>query len=160
MIDHISVRVHDFPRLLSFYRAALAPIGYQVLMEYPDAAGLGEKGKPDLWLMKTDRPLNPTHLAITAGRDRIDAFHAAALAAGGTDNGLPGLRQDYHPNYYAAFVLDPEGNNVEVVSHAPLTAQASARKAPRKKTAARRASPKAKKKAKGKKTAKKSAKRR
>lgn len=157
MIDHISVRVQDFPRLLSFYRAALAPIGYQVVMEFPDAAGLGEKGKPDLWLMKTDRPLNPTHLAISAARDSIEAFHAAALAAGGTDNGSPGLRLDYHPNYYAAYVLDPEGNNIEVVSHAPPRAQASAKKAPPKK---RRTSPKAKKKKPQKKTAKKSAKRR
>jgi catechol 2,3-dioxygenase-like lactoylglutathione lyase family enzyme len=117
MIDHVSVRVQDFSKLLAFYRDALAPIGYQVVMEFPGAAGLGAGGKPDLWLMQTDQTLNPTHLAIVASRPLIDAFHAAALAAGGTDNGPPGLRADYHPHYYAAFVRDPEGNNIEVVCH-------------------------------------------
>jgi catechol 2,3-dioxygenase-like lactoylglutathione lyase family enzyme len=120
MIDHVSVRVQDFSRLLAFYREALAPIGYGVIMEYPGAVGLGAAGKPDLWLMQTEQPVNPTHVALsTAARDRIDAFHAAALAAGGTDNGPPGLRLDYHPTYYAAFVRDPEGNNIEVVCHTP-----------------------------------------
>jgi len=119
MIDHVSVRVSDFQNALAFYRAALAPLGYEVLMEYPGAAGLGEKGKPDFWLMQTPGPINPTHVAFHASRDVVDAFHAAALARGGVDNGPPGLRADYHPHYYAAFVRDPEGNNVEVVCHLP-----------------------------------------
>jgi catechol 2,3-dioxygenase-like lactoylglutathione lyase family enzyme len=121
MLDHLSLRVQDFPRAVAFYKAALAPIGYQVVMEVPgaDYAGLGERGKPDLWLSGTDRAVLPTHIAFRSDRASVDAFHAAALAAGGTDNGGPGLRADYHPNYYAAFVLDPEGNNIEVVCHEP-----------------------------------------
>ena len=126
MIDHVSVRVSDFGRLVAFYRDALAPIGYQVLMEYPGAVGLGADGKPDLWLMQTEQQLNPTHVALSsASRGPIDAFHAAGLAAGGTDNGPPGLREDYHPTYYAAFVRDPEGNNIEVVCHADPSAKAA-----------------------------------
>lgn len=119
MLDHVSLRVQDFPRALAFYKAALAPIGYAVAMEYPGGAGLGEPGKPDLWIAVTDQQPHPTHLAFRTSRARVDAFHAAALAAGGTDNGPPGLRADYHPHYYAAFVRDPEGNNIEVVCHDP-----------------------------------------
>jgi catechol 2,3-dioxygenase-like lactoylglutathione lyase family enzyme len=126
MIDHVSVRVQDFGRLVDFYREALAPIGYQVLMEYPGAVGLGADGKPDLWLMQTDQPLNPTHVALSSGsRSPIDAFYAAGLAAGGSDNGAPGVRLDYHPTYYAAFVRDPEGNNIEVVCHMDPNAKAA-----------------------------------
>jgi catechol 2,3-dioxygenase-like lactoylglutathione lyase family enzyme len=119
MLDHISLRVQDFPRAVAFYRAALAPIGYSVAMEFPGYAGLGEAGKPDLWITMTDKPLLPTHVAFRTDRARVDAFHAAALAAGGADNGAPGVRTDYHPHYYAAYVIDPEGNNVEVVCHDP-----------------------------------------
>jgi catechol 2,3-dioxygenase-like lactoylglutathione lyase family enzyme len=148
MIDHVSVRVSDFSRLLAFYREALAPIGYQVIMEFPGAVGLGADGKPDLWLMQTDQPVNPTHLALgTESRDPIDAFYAAGLAAGGTDNGPPGLRLDYHPTYYAAYVRDPEGNNIEVVCHAPPGMPKAARPASKGKA-------KAKKKAAAKKPAK------
>src|SRR4029077_3385700 len=119
MLDHISLRVQDFARALTFYKAALAPIGYRVAMEYPGGAGLGEPGKPDLWLSLTDKALHPTHVAFRTDRASVDAFHAAALAAGGTDNAPPGVRTDYHPHYYAAFVIDPEGNNIEVVCHDP-----------------------------------------
>jgi catechol 2,3-dioxygenase-like lactoylglutathione lyase family enzyme len=160
MIDHVSVRVSDFGRLVAFYRDALAPIGYQVLMEYPGAVGLGADGKPDLWLMQTDKPLNPTHFALNAGsRPPIDAFYHASLAAGGIDNGAPGVRLDYHPTYYAAYVRDPEGNNIEVVCHAdpnapkarPAAAKAArpkARASAKKKAAARKPAAKpAKKKA-------------
>jgi catechol 2,3-dioxygenase-like lactoylglutathione lyase family enzyme len=139
MIDHVSVRVSDFGRLVAFYRDALAPIGYQVLMEYPGAVGLGADGKPDLWLMQTDKPLNPTHVALHApSRAPIDAFYAAGLAAGGTDNGEPGVRLDYHPTYYAAFVRDPEGNNIEVVCHADPSAPKAARPASKGKAKARK----------------------
>ena len=166
MLDHISLRVQDFPRVLAFYRAALAPIGYDVVMEFPDAAGLGADGKPDLWIMRTEQPLNPTHVAFASRRDRIDAFHAAALAAGATDNGGPGVRAHYHPNYYSAFVLDPEGNNVEVVCHEDPTApkpapvRASPKRAARQpaKRAASRKPSKASKKSPGKKPAKSAAK--
>jgi catechol 2,3-dioxygenase-like lactoylglutathione lyase family enzyme len=119
MLDHVTLHVQDLQRALSFYRAALAPIGYSVAMEFPSAAGLGEAGKLDLWMAVTDKPLRPMHLAFRSNRAQVDAFHAAALAAGGTDNGAPGLRTDYHPHYYAAFVIDPEGNNIEVVCHEP-----------------------------------------
>ncbi len=162
MIDHVSVRVMDFPRSVAFYKAALAPLGYDVLMEYPGAAGLGTPGKPDVWLMQTDKPLNPTHLALTSERGLVDAFHEAALAAGGTDNGPPGLRADYHPHYYAAFILDPEGNNIEVVCHAdpdakPVAPRPAARKAAARKPAARKAAAKPKKKAAAKVSARKPA---
>ena len=137
MIDHVTVRVQDLSRLLDFYKAALAPLRYQVVMQFEGVAGLGADGKPDLWLMQTDQPLNPTHLALSGERDLIDAFHAAALDAGGSDNGGPGLRSDYHPHYYAAFVRDPEGNNIEVVCHADPEAKPPARKsATRKRVAA------------------------
>ena len=136
MIDHVSVRVQDLSKLVAFYREALAPIGYKVIMEYPGAVGMGST-MPDLWLMHTELPLNPTHIALSGARDAIDAFHAAALAAGGTDNGSPGLRADYHPHYYAAFVRDPEGNNIEVVSHAPPGAPKAAKKVAAKKKAAK-----------------------
>jgi catechol 2,3-dioxygenase-like lactoylglutathione lyase family enzyme len=162
MLDHISLRVQDHSRAVAFYRAALAPLGYQVMMEYPGATGLGA-GMPDFWLMTTEQPLNPTHLAFSAERDAVDAFHAAALAAGGTDNGPPGLRADYHPHYYSAFVRDPEGNNVEVVCHVdpdakPAPVKTAARKSARKAVKAKpkaKAAPKAKAKpkAKGKKPA-------
>jgi catechol 2,3-dioxygenase-like lactoylglutathione lyase family enzyme len=139
MIDHVSVRVQDFPKLLTFYREALAPIGYQVVMEYPGAVGLGADGKPDLWLMQTDQTLNPTHVALHSHtREPIDAFYAAGIAAGGTDNGPPGLRLDYHPTYYAAFVKDPEGNNIEVVCHALPGLAKVARPASKGKVAAKR----------------------
>jgi catechol 2,3-dioxygenase-like lactoylglutathione lyase family enzyme len=138
MLDHISLRVQDHSRALAFYRAALAPLGYRVLMEYPGAAGLGAD-MPDFWLMSTEQPINPTHVAFSADRATVDAFHAAALAAGGSDNGQPGLRADYHPHYYGAFVRDPEGNNVEVVCHAdpeakPAPVKTAARKSTKKAT--------------------------
>ena len=119
MIDHISLRVQDLSRAVEFYKAALEPLGYEVLKEFPGVTGLGAGGKPDLWIMETDETLNPTHIALNGGRSHIHAFHAAALAAGGSDNGPPGLRVDFHPDYYAAFILDPEGNNIEVVCHYP-----------------------------------------
>jgi catechol 2,3-dioxygenase-like lactoylglutathione lyase family enzyme len=148
MIDHVTVRVQDFPRLLDFYKAALAPLRYQVVMQFDGVAGLGADGKPDLWLMQTDQPLNPTHLALAGERELIHAFHAAALAAGGTDNGPPGLRADYHPHYYAGFVRDPEGNNIEVVYHAdpdakPAPPKRAPRKAPARKMVARKSTAKA-----------------
>jgi catechol 2,3-dioxygenase-like lactoylglutathione lyase family enzyme len=146
MLDHISLRVQDHSRAVAFYRAALAPLGYQVLMEFPGVAGLGA-GMPDFWLMASEHAPNPTHIAFAADRATVDAFHVAALAAGATDNGPPGPRAHYHPHYYGAFVHDPEGNNVEVVCHAdpnakPAAALKSASKA--KPRAKAKAMPKAK----------------
>lgn len=127
MIDHIGVAVSDFVRSKAFYAAALAPIGYSLLMELPasvtghtDVAGFGMAPKPDLWISKGSANQPPVHIAFRAAtRAAVDAFHKAAMAAGGNDNGAPGLRPHYHPNYYGAFVLDPDGHNIEVVCHDP-----------------------------------------
>jgi catechol 2,3-dioxygenase-like lactoylglutathione lyase family enzyme len=158
MIDHISLRVQDFSRAVDFYKSALAPLGYKVLMEFPNAAGLGADGKADLWIMplSDDQTPLPTHIAISGERPQIQEFHSVALESGGTDNGPPGLRLDYHPNYYAAFILDPEGNNIEVVCHAPEGAMAAPKKTAAKKSV--KASAKPAKKVAAKKPAKKAAK--
>ena len=131
-----------------FYRAALAPLGYGVVMEFPDAIGLGAEGKPDFWLTPGE-PGTTSHIAFRCeSREPVDKFHAAALAAGARDNGAPGLRSHYHPNYYGAFALDLDGNNIEVVCHRG----AMAKKAKTRKPAAKKAKPKggkSKKKARG-----------
>ena len=126
-IDHISLSVSDFGAAKAFYAAALKPLGITILMEFPkavtgscDFAGLGANGKPFFWLTDTGRTAPGVHLAFAANsRAEVDAFHAAAMAAGGRDNGKPGIRAQYHPTYYGAFVLDPDGNNVEAVCHKP-----------------------------------------
>ena len=117
MIDHLNLGVADLAVSRAFYEQALAPLGYAILMERTYGVGFGRDGKPDFWI--SDRPSSaPLHVAFAASdRATVDAFHAAALTAGGRDNGPPGLRPQYHPNYYGAFALDPEGNNVEAVSH-------------------------------------------
>lgn len=117
MIDHLSLRVRDLDKSKAFYAAALAPLGYTVMMEFPGVAGLGEGGKPDFWIGGGPAG-EPTHIAFrAASRELVDAFHKAALAAGAKDNGAPGVRPQYHPAYYGAFVLDPDGNNIEAVHH-------------------------------------------
>jgi len=120
MIDHLGLRVSDYARSKRFYESALAPLGYQVVMEFGGAAaGLGAAGKPDFWISQGE-PGGPVHVAFASpDRKTVDAFHEAALAAGGSDNGAPGLRPEYHPNYYGAFVIDPDGNNFEAVCHLP-----------------------------------------
>lgn len=119
MIDHIGIQVSDFEKSLAFYSAALAPIGYTVIRKFPGVAGLGVDGKPDFWFVA--RPGGaPIHVAFRVPtRKLVHAFHEAGLAAGGRDNGKPGVREMYHPHYYGAFVLDPDGHNVEVVCHEP-----------------------------------------
>jgi catechol 2,3-dioxygenase-like lactoylglutathione lyase family enzyme len=122
MIDHISVHVKDLIAAREFYRKALAPLGYEVLRQYPSAEqpvaiGFGEKGKPDLWLA-TAEPNHVQHVALrAASRKVVREFYAAAIAAGAKDNGPPGVRAMYHPNYYGAFVIDADGHNVEAVCH-------------------------------------------
>jgi catechol 2,3-dioxygenase-like lactoylglutathione lyase family enzyme len=122
MIDHVGFGVSDYERSKAFYAAALAPLGVTLLIEPSGAAaGFGADGKPFFWL-ETRRPVadRVVHVAFAADhRETVDAFHAAALAAGGTDNGAPGMREIYHPHYYGAYVLDPDGNNVEAVCHEP-----------------------------------------
>jgi catechol 2,3-dioxygenase-like lactoylglutathione lyase family enzyme len=117
MIDHLKLHVGDVARSKAFYEAALAPLGYRIVMEpAPGLVGMGVRF-PDFWLAQSDTP-TVAHVALRADdRAAVDAFHAAALAAGGTDNGAPGLRPQYHPGYYGAFVIDPDGNNVEAVHH-------------------------------------------
>lgn len=120
MIDHLGFSVSDIQLSKEFYAKALAPIGYQVVMDFGEAVGLGAGGKPDLWLSKGTGTNPPLHIAFVAEtRAQVDAFYDAAIAAGGKDNGKPGLRPQYHPNYYGAFVIDRDGNNVEVVKHRP-----------------------------------------
>jgi catechol 2,3-dioxygenase-like lactoylglutathione lyase family enzyme len=122
MLDHITLAVKDYPKAKAFFAAALAPLGYEIIMEFGPFCGLGAKKKPDLWLAGEDAEhrVVPMHLAFQADdRKAVDAFHAAALAAGARDNGKPGLRPDYHPTYYGAFVLDADGHNVEAVCHKP-----------------------------------------
>jgi catechol 2,3-dioxygenase-like lactoylglutathione lyase family enzyme len=128
MIDHIGFPVSDYARATAFYKRALAPLGYTLIMEVPDsvtgsgaaAAGFGRDGKPDFWIGGEGGLEKPVHVAIVADdRATVDAFYAAALAAGGKDNGAPGVRAHYHPNYYGAFVLDPDGHNIEAVCHKP-----------------------------------------
>ena len=121
MIDHVSVKTSDRQASRRFYERALAPLGYEVLREYHDGqvVGMGIGGKPDFWFSAGESS-GPIHLAFSASdRAAVDAFHAAALAAGGKDNGAPGLRIEYHAGYYGAFALDPDGNNVEAVFHDP-----------------------------------------
>ncbi len=129
MIDHIGMKVRDIARATEFYLKALSPLGIGIIMEVSaeqtgggGAVGFGANGKPFFWIGEGFRSANDQriHVAFTAGsRAQVDAFYRAALAAGGKDNGPPGLRPHYHANYYGAFVLDPDGNNIEAVCHAP-----------------------------------------
>jgi catechol 2,3-dioxygenase-like lactoylglutathione lyase family enzyme len=120
VIDHIGVPVSDVAASKAFYERALAPLGIGVVMEMPVAVGFGRDGKPFFWIVGEREPAGPIHVAFVApDRAAVDAFHREALAAGGRDNGGPGLREPYHPAYYGAFVLDPDGNNAEAVTHRP-----------------------------------------
>ncbi len=117
MLDHVGLAISDFSRSKEFYKQALAPLGYQLLMEFGEAAGFGKDGKPDFWIGKGSAA-GSSHVAFAAAqRSVVDEFYKAAMAAGGRDNGGPGLRPQYHPNYYGAFVFDPDGNNIEAVCH-------------------------------------------
>lgn len=129
MLDHIGIPVADYAASKTFYEAALAPLGITLLMEvtpeqtgHASAAGFGSDNNPYFWIGDDGAPPPGlhSHVAFAAGnRAQVDAFHAAALAAGGRDNGAPGLRPHYHANYYGAFVHDPDGHNIEAVCHAP-----------------------------------------
>lgn len=126
MIDHISIGVADFARSTAFYDSALAPLGIKRLFDVPEdqsdsvkVTGYGED-RPWFWLAAERPTTGMLHIAMQAkSQAEVKAFHAAALLAGGTDNGAPGLRPLYHPDYYAAFVLDPDGHNIEAVCHVP-----------------------------------------
>jgi catechol 2,3-dioxygenase-like lactoylglutathione lyase family enzyme len=126
MIDHTGIAVRSFDAARAFYDRALAPLDASLLMMVPPehaggvrVGGYGREGKPSFWLHEAGHQ-DTVHIAFAArNRGEVDAFHQAALAAGGKDNGAPGLRPHYHPDYYGAFVLDPDGNNIEAVCHAP-----------------------------------------
>ncbi len=156
-IDHMGLSVSDFERSKAFYLAALKPLGGGVIMEFPygaigpfASAGLGVAGKPFLWISTGEKTAPHLHVAFrTETREQVDEFYAAAMEAGGTDNGSPGLRLHYHANYYGAFVLDPDGHNIEAVCHyslAELNAAARAAAAPKRKKAAKKAAKKPAKK--------------
>lgn len=117
--DHLALQVGDLAASLAFYQAALAPVGLQPLYEGPNSVGMGlhPGQRATFWLQPSEgSPTGSLHLCFKAtARDQVEAFHAAALASGGRCNGPPGLRPEYHPGYYAAFVLDPDGNNIELV---------------------------------------------
>jgi len=127
VIDHIGIPVSDLARATDFYLKALAPLGIGMIMEVSAeqtgegaAVGFGAQGKPFFWIGEGEKMANHIHVAFAAtSRAEVDAFYQAAIAAGGKDNGAPGLRPHYHANYYGAFVLDPDGNNIEAVCHAP-----------------------------------------
>ncbi|MFA5122900.1 VOC family protein [Zavarzinia sp.] len=128
MLDHIGFSVRDIEASRTFYVAALAPLGIAIQMEVTAEQtgagahlGFGTAGKPFFWIGSSAAPLSGTlHVAFAApDRATVDAFYAAAMAAGGRDNGAPGIRAHYHPNYYGAFVLDPDGHNIEAVCHLP-----------------------------------------
>jgi catechol 2,3-dioxygenase-like lactoylglutathione lyase family enzyme len=117
MLDHIGLKVKSIDASVRFYQAVLEPLGYVVCTRDKQTAGLGPRDEPGLWLYAAANVPGPgTHVAFRANdRGAVDRFHAAGLGAGGRDNGGPGLRADYSPTYYAAFLLDPDGNNVEAV---------------------------------------------
>ena len=130
MIDHTGLTASDYAKSTLFYEQVLGAIGYRLLVEIPavtgrtDVAGFGEPPKPDFWLIRAT-PEHPAHqqtihIAFRVNsRAQVDAFHKAGIAAGGKSNGEPGIRAHYHPNYYGAYILDPDGHNIEAVCHEP-----------------------------------------
>lgn len=126
-LDHVSLNVSDYERSKAFYTRALAPLGVTIIMDVGVACGFGRDGKPDFWIGKGPasyqtadqmRSITPVHVAFAArSRAEVDAFYAAAIEAGAKDFGKPGPRPEYHPGYYGAFVLDPDGHDVEAVIH-------------------------------------------
>lgn len=130
MIDHLGMPVSDLAQSTDFYLKALAPLGISIIMQVSAeqtgegaAVGFGTKGKPFFWIGEGFHAVGKQHIHVAfaaQNRAEVDAFYRAAILAGGKDNGPPGLRPHYHANYYGAFVLDPDGNNIEAVCHAPL----------------------------------------
>lgn len=119
IIDHVGLSLSDYEASKKFFSKALAPLGIGLLIEVQGRSGFGKAGKPGFWFGEGDKQV-PMHIAFTADNwEQVRAFHRAALEAGGRDNGAPGLRGKYHPDYYAAFVIGPDGHNIEAVCHAP-----------------------------------------
>jgi catechol 2,3-dioxygenase-like lactoylglutathione lyase family enzyme len=128
MIDHFTLTVRDYDGSKAFYTRILEPLGYRLKMSFDGMCGFGDEAKPYFWIKRGDVPTQPMHIAFQAReRAAVDAFHAAALAAGARDDGRPGIRAHYHPNYYGAFVIDPNGHPLEAVSHGPPKARGKAK---------------------------------
>ncbi len=125
ILDHVGLQVSNYPRALRFYQLTLAPLGISVVMQMTveetggyAGAGFGREGKPSFWISAGEKTSPNVHIAFVADdRGAVDRFFEAGLAAGGANNGAPGIRAHYHPNYYGAFVLDPDGHNIEAVCH-------------------------------------------
>lgn len=123
MLDHIGLIVHDYERSKAFYQVALAPLGYELVLEMGDWAGFGWGDKPQLLIKGGSSTVPAVHIAFNAeDRETVRSFYQAALEGGGKDNGAPGLRPEYHDSYYSAYILDPDGHNIEVVCHIPADA--------------------------------------
>ena len=120
MLDHVAINVRDIDVAKAFYLNALEPLGYEVFSELDGHVGLEAGGHPDLWLHQRGEPSGPLHVAFRTDRAAVDAFHAAGIAAGYRDNGPPGIRE-YATDYYAAYLLDPDGHNIEAVHRSPET---------------------------------------
>lgn len=150
MIDHISIGVSDYKRSLGFYKAVLKPLGYKLVMSFGEGAGFGTPQHPSFWIQTPgySGPIQGagSHVAFVApDRKSVDAFYKAALRHGAVDNGKPGLRPEYHPDYYGAFVLDPDGHRIEAVCHKPESPKkAGAKAAPKQKAAKAKAKAKSK----------------
>ena len=120
MIDHLTLSVRDFALSRAFYLKVFEPLGYSVKREFPNICGFGDR-KPYFWIKQAPVPTTPQHIAFQAkDRPAVDAFYKAALAAGAKDDGAPGVRKEYHPHYYGAFVIDPDGHPIEAVCHSPI----------------------------------------
>ncbi len=126
IVDHLGLPVADYAKSKRFYAAALAPLGIKLVTEVQGWAGFGAPGraefpgKAEFWFGTNQEPRGPIHIAFAAAnRKQVREFYEAALAAGGKDNGAPGIRDIYHPNYYGAFIIDPDGHNIEAVCHKP-----------------------------------------
>lgn len=120
MLDHIIISVSDLDASREFYERTLAPLGYSVVMESAQGCGFGVLEKPDFFIAFGGKVTPRVHIAfMSRDREAVHQFHAAGLAAGGKDNGQPGIREQYHPNYYGAFLIDPDGHNIEAVCHRP-----------------------------------------
>jgi len=118
IIDHIGMAISDLDKSKAFYAKALAPLHIELVAEVQGWAGFGRNGKPEFWFGEHEQNQHPMHIAFLAeNRKQVDRFYEAALSAGGRDNGKPGFREIYHPNYYGAFIFDPDGHNIEAVCH-------------------------------------------